>query len=94
MFRDGAVKEVRSLKRKKISRTARSILGYKEILGYLDEKYSLPEAARLLKRNTRRFAKRQLTWFRKDSRIIWIDVDKDDKKNKIVNKIFKRIDKK
>lgn len=88
MFRDGAVKEVRSLKRKKISQTARSILGYKEILGYLDGKYNLPEAARLLKRNTRRFAKRQLTWFRKDSRIVWVDVGEGDSKKEIVDKIL------
>jgi len=85
MFRDGVVKEVRRLKRRKISQTASAVLGYKEVSGYLDGKYSLNEAKRLLKRNTRRFAKRQLSWFRKDSRIKWIDADerKGDFSNRI-----------
>jgi tRNA dimethylallyltransferase len=48
--------------------------GYKELFSYLDGEYDLDEAVRLIKRNTRRFAKRQLTWFRKDTRIIWIDL--------------------
>lgn len=49
-------------------------LGYKEIAGYLNNHYSLEEAVQLLKRNTRRFAKRQLTWFRRYSNIKWIDM--------------------
>ena len=49
-------------------------LGYKEIIGYLNDELSLEESIELLKRNTRRFAKRQLTWFRRDTRIHWIDV--------------------
>jgi len=51
-------------------------LGYKEIIAYIDGRISLEEATRILKRNTRRFAKRQLTWFRQDSRIRWISVEK------------------
>lgn len=50
-------------------------LGYKEIAGYLRGQYSLDEAVALLKQNTRRFAKRQYTWFRADPRVRWIDVD-------------------
>ena len=46
-------------------------IGYKEILGYIDNKYSLTEAAELLKKNTRNYAKRQLTWFRKNDEIEW-----------------------
>ncbi len=49
-------------------------LGYKEIAGYLQNRYPLDEAVQLLKRNTRRFAKRQLTWFRRYSNIKWIDM--------------------
>ncbi|MHB0913234.1 MAG: tRNA (adenosine(37)-N6)-dimethylallyltransferase MiaA [Armatimonadota bacterium] len=49
-------------------------LGYKEIVGYLRGEYDLATAVNLLKRNTRRFAKRQFTWFNADSRIVWIDV--------------------
>lgn len=46
-------------------------VGYKEIFGYLDGKYDRTEAIRLLKRNTRRYAKRQLTWFKKDTEFHW-----------------------
>lgn len=49
-------------------------LGYKEIILHLKGELTLDEAVDLLKRNTRRFAKRQLTWFRRDGRIKWIDV--------------------
>lgn len=46
-------------------------IGYREIIGYLDNNYSLEEAKELLKKNTRNYAKRQLTWFRKNSEIKW-----------------------
>lgn len=46
-------------------------IGYREILGYIDNKYSLDEAKDLLKKNTRNYAKRQLTWFRKNENINW-----------------------
>jgi tRNA dimethylallyltransferase len=49
-------------------------LGYKEIAGYIRGDYGLNEAVELIKKNTRRFAKRQLTWFRADARVTWIDV--------------------
>lgn len=49
-------------------------LGYKEIAGWLLGSYDAAEAVRRLKRNTRRYAKRQLTWFRRDPRIAWLDV--------------------
>ena len=49
-------------------------LGYKEIVEYLQGRVGLEEAVRRLKRNTRHFAKRQFTWFRRDSRIRWLDV--------------------
>lgn len=50
-------------------------LGYKEIAGYLLGNYDLETAVYVFKRNTRRFAKRQLTWFRADDRIRWVDVE-------------------
>ena len=52
-------------------------LGYKQIAGYIKGWYSLDEAVRLLKRDTRRYAKRQLTWFRRDDRIRWYSVPDD-----------------
>ena len=48
-------------------------VGYSEIFGYLDGNYDKEEAVRLLKRNSRRYAKRQLTWFRKDPEITWFN---------------------
>jgi tRNA dimethylallyltransferase len=72
MFASGVVNEVKRLSRKPLSKTARAALGLKEITSYLNNEYSLDEAKELMKRNTRRFAKRQLTWFRADKRIRWI----------------------
>lgn len=74
MFRQGVVGEVSKLSKKKLSRTARAALGIKEITGYLGAAYDIEAAKELIKKNTRRFAKRQLTWFKADSRIRWIDV--------------------
>lgn len=65
MFEQGAVEEVRELLSLKLSRSAQQALGIKEIRGYLEGNYSQDEAKRLLQRNTRHYAKRQLTWFRK-----------------------------
>jgi len=72
MFKHGIIEEVRRLSRQKLSITAKKALGYNEVLGYLKGIYSLEEAKELLKKNTRHFAKRQLTWFKPDKRIEWI----------------------
>lgn len=72
MFARGLIKEARGLLKSKLSRTARAAIGLREIKGYLDGLYDLQEAKRLMQRNSRRYAKRQLTWFRKDKRIRWI----------------------
>ncbi|MCK5703436.1 MAG: tRNA (adenosine(37)-N6)-dimethylallyltransferase MiaA [Cyclobacteriaceae bacterium] len=64
-------------------------VGYKEIFGYMDRKYNKTEAIRLLKRNSRRYAKRQLTWFKKDPEFIWFHPDNFDE---ILNYINKKID--
>lgn len=72
MFKKGIIKEVKVLSRKKLSMTAKKALGYNEILGFLNGRYRLDEAKEILKKNTRHFAKRQLTWFRPDKRITWL----------------------
>ena len=90
MFEAGAIKEVKKLNRKKLSKTARAVLGYKEILGYLNGKYSLEEAKALLKLNTRHFAKRQLTWFKADKRIRWLDAARFSEEN-IIKKITREV---
>ncbi|MHB8917428.1 MAG: tRNA (adenosine(37)-N6)-dimethylallyltransferase MiaA [Desulfocucumaceae bacterium] len=76
MMAGGLVDEVRGLLDGGCSSELASMqgLGYKEIILHLKGELTLDEAVDLLKRNTRRFAKRQLTWFRRDNRIIWIDV--------------------
>ena len=78
MLEEGLVKEVEGLKREGYHRGMVSMqgLGYKEILAYLEGEYPLEEAVRILKRDTRHFAKRQLTWFRRESDVIWVDKDK------------------
>ena len=78
MLEEGLVKEVAGLKREGCHRGMVSMqgLGYKEILAYLEGEYPLEEAVRILKRDTRHFAKRQLTWFRRESDVIWVDKDK------------------
>ncbi len=72
MFRLGLVKEVKKLLKLKLSKTSRYAIGIKEIQGYLDGLYNLTQAKELIKKNTRHYARRQLTWFRKDKRINWL----------------------
>ncbi len=75
MMEAGLLDEVRALKARGLDKNCVSMqgLGYKEILAYLDGAYSLDEAVRIIKRDTRHFAKRQLTWFRREKDVIWID---------------------
>ncbi len=74
MFENGLFEEIKNLLDKPWSHTAAGLLGYKEIKGYVDGEYDLDEAKRLIKRNTRHYAKRQWTWFRRDQRIDWMTV--------------------
>ena len=60
------------------NRNALQTVGYREIFEYLDGKYDKEEAVRLLKRNSRRYAKRQLTWFKRDEEIVWFTSDRLD----------------
>jgi len=90
MFKQGLVEEVKRIKGK-MGKTAAQALGYKEIISYLDGRYSLDEAKDLIKRNTRHFVKHQLTWFRRDKEINWIDVKGKDK-NEIAEEIRGKID--
>lgn len=58
-----------------LSRTARQALGYRELLGHVEEEIDLAESLELAKLRTRRFARRQQRWFRRDPRIEWVDLD-------------------
>lgn len=75
MLDEGLVEEVQSLKDKGYTRDMVSMqgLGYKEILDYLNGACTLEEAVYILKRDTRHFAKRQLTWFRRERDVIWLN---------------------
>ena len=75
MMEEGLEEEVRSLYRKGLRRDMVSMqgLGYREMLAYLDGETDSAEAVRLIKRNTRHFAKRQLTWFRRERDVIWMN---------------------
>lgn len=75
MLQDGLVEEVRALKEKGYTKDMVSMqgLGYKEILSYLEGECTLEEAVYILKRDTRHFAKRQLTWFRREREVCWVD---------------------
>lgn len=78
MIKNGLVEEVQKLKDMGYHREMVSMqgLGYKEILDYLDGKMTLEEAVSLIKKETRHFAKRQLTWFRRERDVIWFDKEK------------------
>lgn len=75
MIEEGLVEEVRGLKERGYKKEMVSMqgLGYKEILDYLDGIYTLEEAVEIIKRDTRHFAKRQLTWFRRERNVEWIN---------------------
>lgn len=75
MFDQGLVDEVRALRAKGLaeSKTASQAIGYKEVLEALEGSITLAEAQELIARRTRNYAKRQLSWFRHDKRVRWID---------------------
>lgn len=77
MIQEGLVKEVQTLKERGCHRGMVSMqgLGYKEILDYLEGNCSLEEAVRILKRDTRHFAKRQITWFKREEDVAWVNKD-------------------
>jgi tRNA dimethylallyltransferase len=74
MARSGLVEEVRKILAMHPDRTPMQAIGYKEIAMHLEGKIPLDEAVRLVKRATKRYAKRQFTWFRKEEDIHWVDV--------------------
>ena len=74
MLDEGLLEEARALHEFKDHQALQTV-GYKEIFGYLEGEYDMEEAVRLLKRNSRRYAKRQMTWFGKDEKIRWFHPD-------------------
>ena len=97
MIEKGLIEEVQVLLKMGYNRDLVSMqaLGYKEIVQYLESELSLEEALFILKRDSRHYAKRQLTWFRRDERIKWFNVDdyqeRDDLVKNIINYIAGKI---
>jgi len=87
MIADGLVDEVKSLIPFK-KYNALNTVGYSELFDYLDGELSLEDAVSAIKQNTRRFAKRQLTWFRRDEEINWFEPNE---KEKIINLVNDRL---
>lgn len=87
MFEDGLLEEA---KRMYLFKNLNSLntVGYKELFGYFDNLYDIDEAKRLIKRNSRRYAKRQLSWFNRDSDIKWFNPDNH---QDILNEIKKEL---
>jgi len=93
MMASGLVEEVEGLINKGYGRELNSMqaLGYKEIADFLHGFITKDEAVRILKRDTRHYAKRQLTWFRGDKRVYWVNVDSFFRKEAIVENIIRYI---
>ncbi len=87
MITEGLLEEVKSLTPFK-QYNALNTVGYSEIFDYFDGKLSLNEAIAAIKQNTRRFAKRQLTWFRRDEEIKWFEPDE---KDQVINLITEKL---
>ncbi|MCD7739184.1 MAG: tRNA (adenosine(37)-N6)-dimethylallyltransferase MiaA [Lachnospiraceae bacterium] len=91
MMSDGLVEEVRHLMDMGCDRTMTSMqgLGYKEIIDYLTGEISLEEAVYRIKRDTRHFAKRQITWFKREKNVIWLDKREYEDEEQILTTILK-----
>lgn len=91
MVENGLVNEAESLWKESGMKTAANAIGFKELIPYFENRKSLDECIDKIKQETRRYAKRQITWFRKNDRIQWIFIDGIDKKNEILEKCKKGI---
>jgi len=87
MFKDGLLDEAKGFLEHKDLNSLNTV-GYKEIFPYFNNEYSLEEVIRLIKRNSRRYAKRQMTWFKKDEEINWFNPENEQEITEfILNKI-------
>lgn len=93
-LRKGLVEETRRLLERGYGRALGSMkgLGYRQMAGYLAGEYSYEEAVRLLKRDTRRFAKRQLTWFRKEPGITWLTIQETESPAQVAERILAEVE--
>ena len=89
----GLVDEVKNLLDEGLDKNSQSLkaIGYKEVISYLDGEMDFDEMVNLIKKNSRHYAKRQLTWFRRDKRIKWFDRESDTILSDIENYIDSRL---
>jgi tRNA dimethylallyltransferase len=94
IIENGFVDEVKNILSMGYDKNLNSLntVGYKEIIQYLEEEITLDRAIELIKRNTRHYAKRQLTWFRKDKRIQWFDIKNISQLDNIAEEIIHSLD--
>lgn len=90
MIKNGLIEEVKKLRELGYDKNLNSLqtVGYKEVFDYLNSLISYERMIYLIKRNSRRYAKRQLTWFRQDKRIIWVDVDENTNFDELAEKVI------
>lgn len=93
MIKLGLIEEVKSVLLAGYSKSLNALntVGYKEIIQYLENEITLDRAIELIKRNTRRYAKRQMTWFNADKRIEWFQIDSENDLVNLADKIAKEI---
>ena len=94
MFGNGLVDEVRSLldNPEGLSKQARQALGYKEVIQYLEDGLTLDDTKEMVKLNTRRFAKRQMTWFRSFPDVQWLEAEEDEGPESISQRVITLLD--
>ena len=90
MLLEGLVAEVEKLKEKGCHRGMVSMqgLGYKEFFDYFDGEMSLEETVDKVKRDTRRFAKRQLTWFRREKEVVWLNKKEYEQEKNLLDSVL------
>jgi len=91
MFDCGLIDEIKGLANLHLSKTAEAVIGIAEVRSYLKGECSLERAKENMKQNTRHFAKSQLTWFRKEKRLKWMDIEKNCSYEQVAQKILKEI---
>ena len=94
MIESGLIEETKSVLQTNLSDTSIKAIGYKELIPYINNQSSLDDCIEKLKMETRRYAKRQLTWFRRNKMINWIYIDRYSALNDIVKVAVDIIDKK
>jgi tRNA dimethylallyltransferase len=89
MFEHGIVREVKKLSKKRLSRTAQAAIGIREVGEFCAGRSSEEEARERMKQNTRNYARRQLTWFRKDKRVQWVSLSGQESAATVCVKLLK-----